>query len=138
MPERDNARAMSQESVEIVRRCLETYESDEDAWLETLDPEIEWYPAGDGHLLRAGYEAAIGVRRRWLESWDDHRVDVEEMKQGGESVVVGLHVSGRGKGSGLEVDLRVYLHFKLRNGVVAYVYEYDDRREALEAAGLSE
>jgi len=129
---------MSQENVEIVRRCLETFETDEDAWLQTLDPELEWYPIEDGHIRRLGHEAALGVRRRWLESWDDHQVDVEEVKDGGDSVVVGQHLSGTGKGSGLEVDFRVYLHFKLRDGRVSYVYEYADRGEALEAAGLSE
>ena len=41
---------MSQENVEIVQRCLEAYESDEDAWLQTLNPELEWYPIGDGHI----------------------------------------------------------------------------------------
>ena len=91
---------MSQENVEVVRRCLETFETDEDAWLQTIDPELEWYPIEDGHIRRVGHEAAVGVRRRWLESWDDHRVDVEEVKEGGESVVVGQHISGRGKGSG--------------------------------------
>ena len=129
---------MSEENVEIVRRCLETFETDEDAWLQTLDPELEWYPIEDGHIRRVGHEAAVGVRRRWLESWDDHQVDVEEVKDGGESVVVGQHLSGTGKGSGIEVDLRIYLHFKLRDGKVAYVYEYTGRDEALEAAGLSE
>jgi hypothetical protein len=33
---------------------------------------------------------------------------------------------------------RVYVHWKLRNGRIVYVYEYADRAEALEAAGLSE
>jgi len=40
--------------------------------------------------------------------------------------------------SGVEVDLRVYQHFKLRDGKIVYCYEYADRSEALEAAGLSE
>ena len=128
---------MSKENVEVVQRCLETYETDEDAWLKTIDPAVEWYPNGDGHLRRAGHEAAVGVRRRWLESWDDHQLDVEEVRDAGESVVVGAHVSGRGKGSGLEVDLRVYLHFKVLDSKIVYVYEYTDRGEALEAAGLS-
>ena len=38
----------------------------------------------------------------------------------------------------MEVDLRLYLHFKLRDGKIVYLYEYADRGEALEAAGLSE
>jgi len=49
-----------------------------------------------------------------------------------------MHLTGRGKMSGVEVDLRIYFHFKLRDGKIVYVYEYDDRGEALEVAGLSE
>ena len=60
------------------------------------------------------------------------------MKDGSDSVVACLHLTGRGKMSGVEVDLRVYQHFKLRDGKIVYVYEYEDRGEALEAAGLSE
>src|ERR1044072_9055643 len=101
---RDTSRAMSKENVEIVRRCLETYEADEEAWLQTLDPEVEWHPIGDGHIRRVGLDAAVAVRRRWLESWDDHRLDVEEVKGGGAGVVVGTRISGKGKGSGLDVD----------------------------------
>ena len=40
--------------------------------------------------------------------------------------------------SGVEVDLHLYMHFKLRGGKIVYLYEYADRGEALEAAGLSE
>jgi hypothetical protein len=47
-------------------------------------------------------------------------------------------LTGRGVRSGVEVDLRVYQHFKLRDGKIVYLYEYADRGEALEAAGLSE
>ena len=60
------------------------------------------------------------------------------MKDHADSVVACLHLTGRGKMSGVEVDLRVYMHYKLRDGKIVYLYEYADRDEALEAAGLSE
>jgi ketosteroid isomerase-like protein len=127
---------MSQENVEVVLRSIEAFEHDEKAMLSTLDPAVEWYPIEDGHILSRGHEAAAGVRRRWLESWKGHQIDLEEMEDGGDSVVACLHLTGRGKGSGVEVDLRVYQHFKLRDGKIVYLYEYADRGEALEAAGL--
>ncbi len=129
---------MSRENVEIVLRSIEGFEKDEEAMLSTLDPAAEWYPIEDGNIRRVGHEAAIAVRRRWHESWDGHQVDLEEIKDGGDSVVVGLHLTGTGKGSGVEADLRVYQHFRLRDGKIVYLYEYLDRDEALEAAGLSE
>jgi hypothetical protein len=58
------------------------------------------------------------------------------MNDGADSVVVCLHLTGRGKLSGVEVDFRLFQHFKLRDGKIVYVYEYAERGEALEAAGL--
>jgi ketosteroid isomerase-like protein len=133
---------MSQENVEIVRRSIEAFQHDEEAWLSMSDPAIVWHPIEEGHIEghipSRGHEAAIGVRRRWLESWEGHQIDVEEMEDGADSVVACLRVTGRGKRSGVEVDLRFYAHFKLRDGKVVYVYEHAERGEALEAAGLSE
>jgi len=129
---------MSQENVEVVRRTVETFGHDEEAWLGTIDPAAEWYPIEEGHSLSRGHEGAIRVRRSWLENWEGHQVDLEDVNDGADSVVACLHLTGRGKLSGAEVDLRVYMHYKLRDGKIVYVYEYEDRGEALEAAGLSE
>jgi ketosteroid isomerase-like protein len=129
---------MSQENVEIVRRSIEAFQHYEEAWLSMSDPAIVWHPIEEGHIPSRGHEAAIGVRRRWLESWESFQIDVEEMRDGADSVVACLHLTGRGKASGVEVDLRIYMHFKLREGKVVYLYEYAGRSEALEAAGLSE
>ena len=129
---------MSEDNVAVVLRCTQAFVHDEEAWLSTVDPGIEWYPIEEGPSLSRGHEAAIRVRRSWLENWEGHQVDIEEMKDGSDSVVACLHLTGRGKMSGVEVDLRVYQHFKLRDGKIVYVYEYEHRGEALEAAGLSE
>jgi hypothetical protein len=36
------------------------------------------------------------------------------------------------------VDVRLYVHVKVKDGQLAYVFEYEDRAEALKAVGLSE
>ena len=135
---RDTAGAMSQENVEVVLRSIEAFEHDEEAWLSTFDPAFEWHPIEEGHSPARGHEAAVRVRRRWLENWEGHQIDVEETKDGADSVVASSHITGRGKRSGVEVDLRIYMYFKLRDGKIVYLYEYADRAEALEAAGLRE
>ena len=129
---------MSRENVAVTLRSIEAYEDDEEAFLSTLDPGVEWYPIGEGHIPSRGHEAALRVRKSWLENWEGHQIDLEEMKDGADSVVACLHLTGRGVRSGVEVDLRVYQHFKLRDGKIVHLYEYADRAEALEAAGLSE
>jgi ketosteroid isomerase-like protein len=129
---------MSQENVEIVQRCLHAYETDEEAWLQTLDPDFEWYPLGEGHIPSRGLGGARGVRQRWLDIWEGHAIEVDELREEGENVLAILHVSARGKESGVEVDQRFYMHFRLHGGRIVYLFEHADRASALEAAGLRE
>ena len=129
---------MSQENAEVVLQAIQAFENDEEDFLRTLDPGVEWYPIEEGHIPSRGHEAAVRVRRSWLENWEGHQIDVEEMKDGADSVLACLHFTGRGVRSGVEVDLRLYQHFKLRDGKLVDLDEYADRGEALEAAGLSE
>ena len=129
---------MSQENVEIVRAAIDAFQHDEEAWLRTLDPDLVWYVIEDGHIPRRGIEGAMGVRQRWLDTWEEHTMAVEDLREVGEDVVGTVHISGRGKGSGVEVNLEVHQHFKLRDGRIVYLFEYADRAKALEAAGLRE
>ncbi len=130
---------MSQENVEIVQRSVEAFgEDDEDAFLQTLHPDLVWYPIEDGHTPARGIDGAKGIRQSWLDTWEGHSIAVEDLRGAGENVVGTLQLSGRGKGSGVEVNLRVYPHWKVRDGRVFYSFEYPDRASALEAAGLSE
>jgi ketosteroid isomerase-like protein len=131
---------MSQENVEVVRRCCEAFADDEETWLQALDPDLVWYPIEDAHVPARGIDGAKGVRQRWLDAWEEHSaaLAVEDLSGAGENVVCTLHVSGRGRGSGVEVNLQVYPHYKVRDGRIVYAFEYPDRASALEAAGVRE
>ena len=133
---------MSQEEVEIrnevVRRHYLAFESDTEAFRATLHPEIEWYPMEENHSPYHGVEAAMRYRNRWLETWDEHSLNLEEVIEEGDSAVALLHVVARGRGSGVEVDIRAYVRIKVRDGKVVYIYDHEDRHAALEAAGLRE
>ena len=85
-----------------------------------------------------GIEAALRNRNEWLETWDEHRFELDEMVAEGDSVVVSVHIIARGKVSGAVVDVRFYAQFRLRDGKVVYIYDHPDRAAALEAVGLSE
>jgi ketosteroid isomerase-like protein len=129
---------MSQENVEVALRAIAAYDNDEVAWLETLDPEVEWTPFEEG-TPSYGRESAKGVRQRWMEAWVDHRFDVVEVLDNGEDVVVAIRMRATGRLSGVAVEFpHLYVHVRVRGGKVVYIFEYQDRAEALEAAGLSE
>jgi ketosteroid isomerase-like protein len=133
---------MSTEEVEVrnavVRRFFWAFENDTDAFRDTLHPDIEWYPIEEDRTPSYGVEAAVRNRNQWLDTWDEHRFDLEEVVEGGDSVVVLVHITARGKASGVEVDVRFYAQFKLRDDKIVYIFDHEDRAEALEAAGLSE
>jgi len=122
----------------VVRRWFWAFENDTDAFRGTLHPEIEWRPFEDNHTPSYGVEGAMRIRNHWLDTWDEHRVDLEELIDEGDNVVASAHVRARGKASGIEVDVCLYMRFRVRDDKVVYVFEHEDRAEALEALGLRE
>jgi ketosteroid isomerase-like protein len=129
---------MSQENVELVGRWFESFDSDSDAFRDTLHPEIEWFPFEENHTPTCGIDGALRIRNQWLDAWDTLDYDLEEVVDEGDSVVASAHVMNRGKLSGVEVDVRIHFHFKVRDGKIVYLFEHMDRVAALGAAGLSE
>jgi ketosteroid isomerase-like protein len=127
---------MSKENVEVVLKWLDAFEHGRDALRELAHPEIEWAPFEESHTPSHGIEAAMQLRDQWMEIWGEHQIEVEEVWDGGDDVVVAHHVTARGRASGVDVDVRLYGHFRVREAKIVYVFEYQDRGEALEAAGL--
>jgi ketosteroid isomerase-like protein len=95
-----------------------------------------WFPFEDNHTPSHGVEGAIRIRNHWLDSWDEMQAEVEEVVGDSESVIATVHIVALGKASGVQVDVRLYFHFKVRDDKIVYIYEHQDRAEALEAVGL--
>jgi ketosteroid isomerase-like protein len=133
---------MSQENIEVrneaVRRFFAAFEDEDDAFRAALHPEIEWYPIEENRTPTRGIDAALWNRNQWLDTWDEYQQDVEEAIEDGDDVVACVHIKARGRGSGIEADVRFFAQFKVRDGKVAYIYDHDDRAAALKAAGLSD
>jgi hypothetical protein len=79
---------MSQENVEIARRFVEGFNAGEFAW-EQLDPGVVWVidpPA----FLAGTYHGHDGVRTLlacFTEIFDEARYEIDELLDGGDSVV---------------------------------------------------
>ncbi len=133
---------MSAENVEIrndaARAFLAAFEADDDAFRRALHPEIEWYPIEENRTPTLGIDAALWNRNAWLETWDEHHLVVDEVIEDGDDVVASVRIKGRGRGSGVEADIRFYVRLRVRDGKVAYIYDHDDRAAALQAAGLGD
>ena len=73
------------------------------------------------------------------EVFDDMRIEIEGITGvGADRLVVVLRVSGRGKGSGVNVEQRNGQVWTFVDGKVARVDSYMNSADAFEAAGRSE
>ena len=130
---------MSQENVEIVRRCVELFNSrDFSRVYEWLDPEIEIDLSRNifnPHIYR-GHAGVARWRSGVEEVWDDFSAAADEFIDAGEEVVAAVAMQAKGKGSGVPVKVVFFSIWTLRDSkIVRIVGGYRDRSTALEAAG---
>jgi len=133
---------MSQENVEIVRQYFPAYDrSGLDGLTEFWHPDINWR-AAEGALddvgLMEGPDALRDYLRQWEETFENGRMEAEELIDAGDQVVALVRGIGRMKDSDAEIDLRYAIVFTIRDGKIATGREYFTREEAFKAAGLSE
>ena len=89
-------------------------------------------PQQHGH---AGVREAFGI---WPEQWEDFRVEVLSVADAGERVLVTTMQHGRGKGSGIEVEMPFWFVFSIRNARIVEWQIFMTEAEALKAVGLEE
>ena len=135
---------MSEENVESFRRTEEAMRRrDVEAALNDLDPEIELHPGliasvAGGDAVYRGHD---GIRKWFRDSFDAFgEVDFEfpDVRDLGNRVLAlgRLRVSGSASGAPAESEF-CYLN-DYRAGKAFRIRTYLDRKQALEAAGLSE
>jgi ketosteroid isomerase-like protein len=130
---------MSEENVEVVRRTIEAYMSgDNEAALAAFDPAVafDWKALRpDGRVFR-GSGGVAEAMRDWSGTFEDWRMEIEEILDAGDCVFVVTHDVGRGKGSGIPIEQTAYQVVTLRNGKIIHWQGFPRRDQALEAAGL--
>jgi ketosteroid isomerase-like protein len=131
---------MSRENVEIIRAALAALNrGDLDAAFKDAAPDAEV------DLSRAvgldsgvfGVDQFRRISEEFADSWNSVRYELDEYLDAGEHVVTPFtnHLLGR---DGIEVQARGVWVWTIRDGVVVRLCLFQQRREALEAAGLRE
>jgi ketosteroid isomerase-like protein len=134
---------MSEENVEVARRGFEIYNTHDVRALRgilTEDVEFRTFLEGraDAEPLY-GHEGIEEWQRSESETWNSLKVETEEFRDLGENrVLVTGRVRGRGRASGIELDVPAAWILEMRGSKVCAFHAYVSRAEALEAAGLSE
>jgi uncharacterized protein len=131
---------VSQANVDTVRRGYEAFNSgDIESALQPFSADIEWV-VPDVLPDPGPFRGPEGVRRfwnMWQETFDDFRVEVEELTDLGENVIAQVRIRGRGKDSGVEVVTPSAPHvWTLRGGKVVRMEMFPTRAAALDALGL--
>ena len=113
---------------------------DLEAMIEVAHPEIEFvtHPGFVGQ--EPAYRGHDGMRR-WLEAlepWESFQVDVEELIDISEDTVLSVsHVTARGTGSGVDVEMRTYDVVTIVDAKIRRRRHYETREQALQAAGAA-
>jgi ketosteroid isomerase-like protein len=132
---------MSQENVEIVTGLLEAWNgADVEAILTVFHPDCEViFPP---EVPEPGPFRGHAELRAWVEgflaAWETHRAEVVELIAEGDVVFTMLHLTGRGSGSGIEMNETDAHVFTFGGEKVKRWQNFSDRSQALEAVGLSQ
>jgi len=131
---------MSQESVEALRRASE--QDDPEALIGLLAEDVVWDLSRSSFPEARVYHGHDGVRE-WFrgleEAWANLRFEADEITDlGGDRVLMVTRPQGHGHFTKIDVDYRFATVWTFRDGKVVRMDRYDNRTEALEAAGLSE
>jgi ketosteroid isomerase-like protein len=138
---RGNTEGMSEDAVGRVREFLEALaDGGVDAVLPYLHSDFELVVSAETALEPGSYRGGEGLRR-YFGSYDEAMGDVHSIPQhlegSGERVLADMILRARGSGSGIEVELRGWVVFTLRDAKILRIEDFPDRDSAAAAAGLS-
>jgi ketosteroid isomerase-like protein len=121
------------------RRELARPPEERASFLSILDPDIEWVVRGGPPDLKGhfrGIDAARDYYPRWAAAWAEWDWEIEEALASGDLVVTRTRVTGRGRESGVPIDMRIGQVRRLRDGKVVSYEAMESWEAALAVAGL--
>jgi ketosteroid isomerase-like protein len=130
---------MSHENLEIAMRANAAFNrGNVDDALEFFSPEAELRDlanAPDQASVVKGIDAIREAWTLWTAAFDELRADIEEWTEAGDAVIGAVHWQGRGKASGMSIDVRQFDVYEFRAGqIVRATLGLNSIEEALEAA----
>ena len=104
---------------------------------DIFDADMKVESFGMGEPIEAeSYDGFVDVMRNWLAAWERPiRIYAEEFIPIGNRILVFVRWSGRGKGSGAQIEAEGAHLWTFRDGLVVHYGVYRDRDEARAALG---
>jgi hypothetical protein len=88
-----------------------------------------------GSEIYHGHEGFLANFAELTEVFEDMKVIAEETEQRGERILVTCRVSGRGKGSGVAIEARIFHLWTLDGGIGTRLEIFSDPEQAKTAFG---
>jgi ketosteroid isomerase-like protein len=133
---------VSEENIELQRRVVDAFNArDIDGFIVYADPGIELHSAfaAVGGAVYRGHDGLRDWHRDFEEAWGtDVGVRVEAYFDLGDDVMAYYVLHGRGKASGVEVDMPNALVARWRDGLMVYFKVYAHREDVLVALDVVE
>jgi hypothetical protein len=133
---------MADQNIEAIRCIYEEWgRGNFTPKFDLYSPDLEWGWSDEFPGLAGVYHDPAERSERlheWLSPWEHWRIVAEDYIAHGDLVVVLARYTGRGKGSGVEVDTEGAHVWTLRDGRAVRLEIFADRARALEAVGLAE
>jgi len=126
---------MSQTNVEVIRRLFDSYRRGDYAAAAACLAGHVVYEVGQ-ELPARGREEVLAMWERWDGTWVELETVPEEFIDAGQQVLVTVHYSTRGRGSGIKYEERLFDVYTFSDGQCVHKQEFRERSKALEAAGL--
>ena len=130
---------MSQENVEKVRARYEQFARGDFSQIADVADDFELVTSPenpDAGTYRG--EAGIRSMSAWVGSFEGLTIEATEIIDAGEKVVLAILQRGRPRGSQTVVEGRWWQVVTIHGGLPARIETFQERAQALEAAGLRE
>jgi ketosteroid isomerase-like protein len=128
--------------LETIRAGFDAFNrGDYDAWIAVYDEDVEFLDLAETPDTGAfrGHAGARAWLAKLQEAWGEgFQFEPRTITQGDDAVVVDTRAGGVGTGSGVPIEMTVYVVMRYRDQKVIWTRAFIDRGDALEAAGLSE
>jgi ketosteroid isomerase-like protein len=123
-------------TVDVVREIIDAFNrGDVEAMLARMEREFEWSPLENSPVSRRvrGHEQVRRYVEDWIDTFDNLRMEVGDLRAVGDHVVVEVNGHGSGRASGVELHNRYCQVWTLRRGKAVRMDEYASREQALAA-----
>jgi uncharacterized protein len=129
---------MTQGNVELITRGYEAFRSGDMKVVRALlrpDVTVEVHTERPdiGSDVYHGHDGFFANFAELQDVFEDLVVEPGEIEDRGERILVACHVAGRGKGSGVAIEARIYHVWTLRDGMAERLEIFSDEGQARQA-----